>query len=240
MRIWRWITRSRNARKTGEWDYDGDSLRRDLLSDANDGIISSAAIIQGLLSGGATNQEALIGVLAIIVIGTVTAYATQFNESYADRQNLLAIYDTERRRLEEDPEDEFNELIEIYEEKGLSHDLSTLVARELMAKDALTAQLDAEFDIDEIPSAFYPFRRAGYSAAAFITGSVLPLVFLLVVPRSSRGELTMVVVVAALAFSGYIGHFSDHTKWWQAVLRTVMVGLIVLGISTLAGSLVTF
>lgn len=240
MRIWKWLTQGRDARDTGEWDFEGDSLRRDLLGDANDGIISSAAIIQGLLSGGATTREALVGVIAIVVIGVVGTFAFQYNEAEGERANVLAIYETERRRVEMDPEEEFLELVAIYERKGLSPKLSIEVARELTQKDALKAQLDAEFSIDEIPTKRWPWMRATYSGLAFLFGSVIPLTFLVLLPFSSRGEITLIAVIAALAVSGWVGHYSEHTGAWRAILRTVAVGLITLGISTLAGSVVTF
>ena len=234
------LGRIRRGRETGEWNFERDSTVRELLSDGNDGIISSAALIQGLLTAGATHDETLVGALAVLTIGALTAFATQFNESYAERQQILTIYESEQRRLKTSPEEEFAELVEIYEEKGLTRDLSEQVAHQLMEHDAIGAQMDAEFDIDDVPGRFDPAKRAAFSALAFLGGSVAPLLLLLLVPRDYRGEFTTVVVVISLALSGYIAHFSDYTKWWAAMLRTVLLGLAVLGLSTLAGSLVTF
>lgn len=210
------------------------------MSAGNDGIISSAAIIQGLLSGGATGREAIIGVLALIAIGMVGTAAAQYSEAASERNAQVRIMEEEQASIAASPEAEFDELAEIYEKKGLSAELSRAVARELMDKDPLRAQLDDEYDIDEIPGPWDPWKTAFRSAGAFFLGSVLPLVFLLILPWDIRGEITVVSVMIALAISGWLGHLVDHSSPWWSMLRTMLVGAIILGISTWAGSLVTF
>lgn len=241
MRWIEWLFGDTNGSESGDWDATRDSRRRELLSVANDGIVSSAAIIQGLLSGGATGQEAVIGVSALIAIGAVGSAASQYAEAAGERASILAIIDTESRRLKASPDEEFAELVELYENKGLSNDLAHQVATELTGKDALAAQLDAEFALQaEAPDAWFPFRYGAYSAGAFLIGSLVPLLFLLALPWSWRGEVTLVAVTMSLAISGWIGSYSDHSGAVRAIARTVGVGLIVLGISNLAGSFVTF
>lgn len=240
LKWWDWVTGGKNDPRKGNWDQDGDGLRRELLSAANDGIISSAAIIQGLLSGGASGYEAFIGVVALIAIGVVGTAANQYAEAAGERASIVAIIEAERRRLQMAPEEEFQELVDLYLDKGLSEELSVAVAKELTEKDALDAQLDAEFDLDEAPPASWPWKFGIYSGLAFVLGSVIPLLLLLVIPWHARGEVTLVVVVAALIFSGWIGSYSEHSGPLRAIFRTVAVGVVIFGISTAAGQLVTF
>ena len=76
-----WDFSGKTARITGEWDTDGDSERHELTSNANDGIISSAAILQGFLSAGASGTEALVGVIALTVMGSLSAAGAQYGEA---------------------------------------------------------------------------------------------------------------------------------------------------------------
>lgn len=230
----------RRKHDVNQWNTDADAQRREMMSAGNDGIISSAAIIQGLLSGGATGREAVIGVLALIVIGMVGTGAAQYSEAASERSAQLRIAEEEAAAINAAPETEFQELVDIYERKGLSPSLSRAVAKELMDKDPLRAQLDDEYDLDEIPGPWQPWKAALRSAGAFFLGSVLPLVFLLILPWDIRGEITVVSVMIALAISGWVGHLVDHSSAWLSMLRTMLVGAIILGISTWAGSLVTF
>ncbi|HCX86179.1 MAG TPA: hypothetical protein DHV14_13790 [Micrococcales bacterium] len=238
--VLRWLLAPRWSAETGEWDTEGDALRRELTSHANDGVISSAAILQGLLSAGATGHEAVIGVLALMTVGVLTSAGTAFGEASAERRSQLAIVADEQRRLAQAPEEELEELVEHYRAKGLSEELSRAVAEELHAKDALAAQLDAEFDLDAPATAWWPLRMAAYAGLAFLAGSLLPLLLSLVLPTGWIGEVTVPVVALSLVVSGWIGSRSEHGRAWVAILRTVVIGVVVLGISTLAGSLVTF
>lgn len=213
---------------------------REMMSAANDGIISSAAIIQGLLSGGATGQEAVIGVAALIVIGIVATAAAQYSEVQSERNAQIRIVEEEQAALATSPETEHQELVEIYQSKGLSAGLAHAVATELMANDPLQAQLTDEYGLDEIAGPWTPWTAALRSAGAFFVGSALPLLFLLILPWDIRGEVTVVSVLIALAVSGWIGHLVDHSSPWRSMFRTILVGAVILGISTLAGSLVTF
>ncbi|WP_159096566.1 hypothetical protein [Miniimonas sp. S16] len=52
--------------------------------------------------------------------------------------------------------------------------------------------------------------------------------------------MTVPVVGLSLVVSGWVGSRSEHGRAWVAILRTVVIGVVVLGISTVAGSLVTF
>ena len=235
-----WDFSGKTARVTGEWDTDGDSERRELTSNANDGIISSAAILQGLLSAGASGAEALVGVLALTIVGSLTAAGAQYGEAAAERNSQLAILESESQRLLHSPEEEFEELVEIYQAKGLSPELSRAVATELHARDALAAQLDAEFDMEHPAEKIWPFRFALKSGLAFLAGSLGPLLLFLIMPFAIRGEVTLVVVAISLTVSGWIGARSEHGNPWISIARTVAIGLAALGISSLAGSLVTF
>lgn len=235
-----WILGAPRARETGEWDLDADAKRREYIGLANDGIISSAAIVQGLASAGATGVEALIGVASLIVVGMLTTAGAQYGEATAERNSQLAIVESERERLALSPQEEFDELVGLYEQKGLSRATAVQVARELSERDALAAQLDAEFHLDDVPSSRWPWASAGKAALAFLVGSLGPLIVLLVAPSWLRGEITVFAVSVSLITSGFIGSRSEHASAWASILRTVLVGLVVLGISALAGSLVTF
>ncbi|MFZ1382661.1 MAG: VIT1/CCC1 transporter family protein [Scrofimicrobium sp.] len=231
---------NRRRRDVASWNIEKDAELREMISAANDGIISSAAIIQGLLSGGATGHEAVIGVLALIIIGMVASAATQYSEVQSERDAQIRIVEEEQAALITSPEAEHQELVEIYRKKGLSDELAHSVATELMANDPLRAQLDDEYGLGEIAGRWAPWTAALRSAGAFLVGSALPLLFLLILPWHIRGEITVVSVLVALALSGWIGHLVDHSSPWRSMVRTMLVGVIILGISTLAGSLVTF
>src|SRR6478735_3450268 len=151
-----------------------------------------------------------------------------------------ALVAAERRRLEMSPQDEFDELVGIYRAKGLSSRVAHEVAQELSDKDALAAQLDAEYGIREWGDIVRPVRVGSWCAAAFVIGSAIPVPFLTIVPLLAREVALFVIVAVALTASAVIGARSDRTDPMQAVLRTLGIGLGTMVVSLVAGSLVSF
>ncbi|MET0417182.1 MAG: VIT1/CCC1 transporter family protein, partial [Actinoplanes sp.] len=77
------------------------------------------------------------------------------------------------------------------------------MAWELTARDAFAAHADVELHLD--PGGLTnPWHAAGASAVAFTVGFLLPLVAILLPPPPARVAVTFVVVVAALAATGYL------------------------------------
>ena len=134
----------------GDWDPSTSAHRRMLRIHANDGLIAAAGVIQGLNSAGATGAEAMVAALATMIVGGLLVFGAEFGEAAAERDSQLAIVEAERLRLEMSPQEEFAELVAIYRRKGLTERVAHDVARELSEKDALAAQLDAEYGIAEL------------------------------------------------------------------------------------------
>src|SRR6478609_8903354 len=224
----------------GDWDPSTSAHRRMLRMHANDGLIAAAGIIQGLNSAGATGAEATVAAVATMIVGGLLVFGAEFGEAAAERDSQLAIIEAERLRLEMSPQEEFDELVGIYRAKGLSARVAHEVAQELSDKDALAAQLDAEYGIRELGDIVRPVRVGSWCAAAFVVGSAIPVPFLTIVPLLAREVALFVIVAVALTASAVIGARSDRTNAFQSVLRTLGIGLGTMGISLFAGSLVSF
>jgi VIT1/CCC1 family predicted Fe2+/Mn2+ transporter len=223
-----------------DWDPSTSAHRRMLRIHANDGLIAAAGIIQGLNSAGATGAEALVAAIATMIVGGLLVFGAEYGEAASERDSQLAIVAAERRRLEMSPQDEFDELVGIYRAKGLSSRVAHEVAQELSDKDALAAQLDAEYGIRELGDIVRPVQVGSWCAAAFVVGSAIPVPFLTIVPLLAREIALFVIVAVALTASAVLGARSDRTDPMQAVLRTLGIGLGTMVVSLVAGSLVSF
>ncbi|MEM9335396.1 MAG: VIT family protein, partial [Pseudomonadota bacterium] len=148
-------------------------LRATVLG-ANDGIVSTASLIIGVASAGASQQQVLVAGLAGLVAGAMSMAAGEYvsvsSQSDAEQADLLI----EARALAENEDLEREELAEIYRQRGLNEQLAEQVARELMAHDALAAHARDEIGISEIQAA-RPMLAAWSSATSFTIGAALPL-----------------------------------------------------------------
>lgn len=159
---------------------------------ANDGAISTASLVVGVAAAHTTRQGILIAGLAGITAGAMAMAAGEYVSVSSQADTEKADLARETRELADDMEGERKELAGIYAARGLTPELATEVATQLMAHDALGAHAREELGITESQSA-RPVQAAAASAVTFVTGAVIPLVLAAMVPR----EHTILAVVLA-------------------------------------------
>jgi len=210
-------------------------LRAGVLG-ANDGIVSVAGIVVGVAGATSSRGPIFTAGLAGLVAGTVSMALGEYVSVSSQRDAEAAQLAQEKRELEETPDEEFAELVAIYEAKGLTPSTAQLVAAELTAHDALAAHLDAELNLD--PDSFVnPLHAATASAIAFTVGALLPLLAILLPPLHWRVPTTVVVVLLALAGTGALSARLGAASVSRAVLRVVIGGGLGLALTYAIGSL---
>ncbi|MEU4158038.1 VIT family protein [Actinoplanes sp. NPDC026670] len=211
-------------------------LRAGVLG-ANDGIVSTAGLVIGV--AGATTATAPIATagLAGLVAGAVSMALGEYVSVSSQRDTERALLDKERAELAEFPDEEFEELTELYRAKGLSAATARQVARELTDRDAFAAHADVELhlDPDELTS---PWQAAAASAVAFTAGSLVPLGAILLPPPGARVLVTFVMVVVALAATGYLSARLGSARPGRAVARLVLGGAAGMAVTYGIGALV--
>ncbi|MFS0795217.1 VIT family protein [Microbacterium sp. 1P10AE] len=210
-------------------------LRAGVLG-ANDGIVSTAAVVVGV--AGATSEvgPVLIAGLAALVGGAISMALGEYVSVSSQRDSEHALIQKESRELADDPEAELAELVGLYEAQGLSRETATRVATELTASDALKAHLSVELNID-VDDVVSPWAAALASAVAFTIGAILPMLTILLVPVEARVPLTFVAVLIALAVTGYLAAWIGGARRGRAILRTVIGGALALGATYGVGAL---
>lgn len=210
-------------------------LRAGVLG-ANDGIVSTAAVVVGV--AGATSEVApvLVAGMAALVGGAVSMALGEYVSVSSQRDSEHALIEKERRELAEAPDAEFTELVGLYEARGLSTETATRVATELTASDALKAHLSVELNIDA-DDVVSPWTAAFASAVAFTVGALLPLLTILLLPVEVRVAATFAAVLLALAVTGYVAAWIGGARRGRAVVRMVVGGALALGATYVVGSL---
>lgn len=161
----------------------------------------------------------------------------EYTSVSAQKDSEKAALANERRELASDPAAEVRELAWYYEQKGLSLELATKVAKELTKKDALKAHAEAELGIDSEQHAS-PTQAALASFIAFAAGSLLPLLAVTGPWIGIRIPVTVGAVVFSLAITGYVGAKIGGARSTAAIIRNVVVSLLTMGITYGIGLLV--
>jgi vacuolar iron transporter family protein len=199
-------------------------LRASVLG-ANDGIVSTAGIVVGV--AGATNDPHIIFTAGIagLVAGAISMAAGEYVSVSSSRDTEKAMLKKEKYELEHFPEEELEELTHIYQQKGLSPKTARTVAEELSAKDPFAAHIDAELNIDP-NDLTNPWHAAFASAASFLTGAIIPLLAIIIIPQQIRIPLTFVSVLIALAITGTISARVGNANVLRATIRVVSGGAL--------------
>jgi VIT1/CCC1 family predicted Fe2+/Mn2+ transporter len=182
--------------------------------------------VGAILTAGAAG---LVGGALSMAVGEYISVSSQ-----SDSQRALIA--KERAELLSSPDEELAELAGIYESRGLTADTARQVAIELTAHDALAAHLSAELNIDETEVAS-PWAAAVASAIAFVSGAILPLAAILLLPQPVRIPLTFAIVVLALAGTGALGARVGGSPLLRATIRVTVGGALALAATFLIGSL---
>lgn len=203
---------------------------------ANDGIVSTAGLVVGV--AGATNSPAVILAAGVagLSAGAISMAAGEYVSVSSQRDSEKALLEKERRELEDMPEQELEELTAIYQSKGLSRATAEKVAKELTAKDAFAAHVDAELGInpDELTN---PVHAAVASAAAFFAGAIIPLSAIILFPEPYKIPLTFVSVIFALACTGTLSAKVGNAPILQATFRVVIGGALAMIVTYSIGRL---
>jgi len=204
-------------------------LRAGILG-ANDGIVSIAALVVGVAAATSDRGPILIAGTAGIIAGSLSMALGEFVSVSSQRDSEASQIKRERQELEGNPEAELQELAELYQQRGLSASTAALVARELTEHDAVAAHLEAELGINELELT-NPWHAAVSSALAFLAGSILPMVAIVLGPESIRIPLTFAASLLALGITGGVGAYLGQSPILRPVFRVMGGGALALVIS---------
>ncbi len=161
--------------------------------------------------------------------GEYVSVSSQADSESADRAR-------EENELTTIPDKEREELIGIYELRGLNRALAEQVADKLTEHDALATHLRDELGM-AAHTAARPVQAALASAAAFTIGASLPLAM---VPLSPAAYLSWTVSITALLFLavlGAVGAKAGGAPIGRAVLRVTFWGAIAMAATAAIGAL---
>tara|TARA_R110000772_G_scaffold30532_1_gene75684 strand:- start:741 stop:1415 length:675 start_codon:yes stop_codon:yes gene_type:complete len=217
-----------NSHRTG-W------LRAAVLG-ANDGIVSTSSLIIGVAAANVSQDYIVLTGLAGLVAGAMSMAAGEYVSvsSQADTEN--ADLAQEKISLAENPEFEKKELAKIYQDRGLTKELSVQVAGQLMEHDALAAHARDEIGIVENGRA-RPIQAASSSALAFTVGASLPL---LVAWLSTLDYLITMVSISSLIFLAVLGALAARAGGapiLKGSFRVTFWGLMAMALTAAVGSL---
>lgn len=201
---------------------------------ANDGIISTSAVVMGAAGVTGDAKTIVVAGFAALVAGAFSMAVGEYVSVSSQSDAELAYIEREKKYLKNNPEKQLEELTQAYEQRGLSRKTAELAAKELTKKDALRAHLETEYgpQEDDVSS---PSQAAIASFLAFSVGGAIPFLVSWLTPDAVRLYAIFGATVTALGLTGYISAKATGASPLRATLRIIVGGIVAMGVTYVIG-----
>ncbi|WP_182407519.1 VIT family protein [Psychrobacter sp. GP33] len=203
---------------------------------ANDGLISTASLLVGVAAANPSSQTLLLTGVAALTAGALSMAAGEYISVSSQADTEKADLDKELHELTYHAERELFELTKIYETRGLDHALAHQVAVALTKHDALEAHARDEIGLNDLSQA-KPIPASIASALAFITGAILPVIGILILPARTLVWSLSSLTVVGLILLGIISARLGGAPVIPATARVVIWGVLAMVATSLIGHL---
>lgn len=201
---------------------------------ANDGIVSTASLIVGVAAADANRAGVLLAGVAALFAGAMSMAAGEYVSVSSQADTESADLARETRELAQDPEVEREELVRIYEARGVDRRTAELVADQMTAKDALAAHARDELGMSVFTGA-RPLQAALASALTFSAGAAAPLLVVTVAPLPMIVPIVGLVSLACLALLGILGAKAGNAPVGKSVVRVTFWGMLAMAVTAVIG-----
>lgn len=199
---------------------------RDIVIGMSDGLTVPFALAAGLSGAIAQTDIILTAGFAEIAAGAIAMGLGGFLAARGDAEHYRNERAREEREILTKPEQEVEEVRDIFQQYGLSADESNSVIESLRRRPQDWVKFMMRFELGlEPPEPGRAWKSAATIAGAYVVGGLIPLsVYLLQDDVSRALPLSVVVTLLALAlFGGIKGRFTG-THWLRSALQTTLVG----------------
>jgi vacuolar iron transporter family protein len=203
---------------------------------ANDGVVSTASLIVGVAAADASRSGVLVAGVAALFAGAMSMAAGEYVSVSSQADTEKADLRREEGELEEQPDFEREELIRIYEARGVDRGTAVAVADQMMAHDALGAHARDELGMSETTAA-RPLQAAVASALTFTAGAAAPLIVVPFVPMQALVPAVALVSLLCLALLGALGARAGGASLGPSVLRVTFWGALAMAVTAGVGAL---
>ena len=212
---------------------------REVVFGAQDGLVSTFAVIAGLAAAGVGPLVVVLGGAVSAMAGVLSMSIGTFLSSRAQRQLYERELDRERREIRDHAGEEIAELIAALSARGMARAEAAEVARRIGRHPDILLSALAIFELGLAPQRLgAPVRDALVMAVAFGAASVVPLLPFLLVQGLAALGLSAVLTLAALFCVGVlkarVAGVSALRSGLEVAVLAAASGLISFGLGRLA------
>jgi VIT1/CCC1 family predicted Fe2+/Mn2+ transporter len=178
--------------------------------------------------------------LAGLLGGAFSMAAGEYISMRAQTELFERELERERQEIHRRPEGELQELVKIYESRGISTELATQVAQQMMANPQIALETHAREELGIHPDSLgRPVQAAFASFVTFSVGALLPLIPFLVGLGTSAVLVSIVITaISAVIVGSALSLFTGRSWWWSAFRQLAIcaaAGAVTYGVGAAVG-----
>ena len=198
------------------------SYLRDWIYGGIDGVVTTFAVVAGVVGAQLPSRIVLILGLANLVADGFAMAAGNYSGTQAERDDYDRLLAVERKHIAVVPDGEREEIRQIFGGKGFSGDQLERIVDVITADDSRWAKTMVVEEYGLAPTPKSPILAALSTFAAFMVCGLVPLVGYL-----GAGGLAPCVVATGMVFFaiGAVKSKWSLTSWWRSGFGTFVIGM---------------
>jgi VIT1/CCC1 family predicted Fe2+/Mn2+ transporter len=217
----------------------GNALRAAVLG-ANDGLVSNLSLVMGVAGAELDSRSILITGIAGLLAGASSMAMGEWVSVQSSRELYARQIAIERREIEETPEKEAQEFVDMYMAKGLSEPLARQVSAQLMENPeyALDTMVREELGINPEDLGGSALEAAGASFLLFAVGAIVPVIPFLLLSGMTAVWVSLAASALALFVMGAAITFITGRNPLYSGARQLLFGMAAAGLTFAIGKLI--
>jgi VIT1/CCC1 family predicted Fe2+/Mn2+ transporter len=221
-----------------ETHFTSGEVVRDVVIGMADGLTVPFALAAGLSGAVATTSIIVTAGFAEIVAGSIAMGLGGYLAGKSDVEHYDSEYEREIYEIDQMLEHEKDEVVEILENYGLTHEESIPIVESLAARPKDFADFMMRFELGlEKPNPKRALQSGGTIGGAYIFGGLIPLAPYILFDEIYPALLWSIsITVVALFVFGYIKGTFTGTKPLKSAVQTCLIGSVAAATAYLVAS----
>jgi vacuolar iron transporter family protein len=198
---------------------------REVVFGMQDGLVSTVAVASSVMAATSSRSIVFVAGLTSALAGMISMGTGSYLSSRAEKELHSSEIEKEARELEINPEEEMAELIEIYQQEGLTMEEAERMAERVASDRTLWLKTLTEKELGLSPESLAsPTKDALTMGVSFLIGATVPLIPYLFIGTAPVIWASIAVTVAALFVVGLAKARVTRKPPLRAGLEVMLIG----------------
>ncbi len=229
---------ARKSSPVGKETHSTNNSLRDVILGGQDGLVNMLGIALGVVAAGGSTHVLVVTGIAAAITESISMGAVAYTSFGSDRDFYLAEKAREQNEISSRPEEEREEIREIYAAKGFKGQLLEDVVSTITSNREtwVSTMMNEELHLQPVEQQSL-VRSAVIVTVATLIGHFIPIIPFMVVARTPA--IVLAIALSAVTLFG-VGVYSAKTlvgDWRKSGLQMVAIGLGAAAVGFLIGRL---